>query len=113
MVAPGFLANPEVRRWLNGVEPAWTVLDFDSFNGLRHEPSASNRTIRLEAHLRETEISGSAVTANALIVLRRAAETGGLKLTATGNLSRAVVEDVCGVIGMNSHPSRRWPRSNS
>ena len=98
MVAPGFLENPEVRRWLNGVEPAWTMLDFDSLNALRHEPSASNRAIRLEPDLADAEISGSAVTANALILLRRAADTGGLKLTATGNLSRAVVEEMFVII---------------
>jgi hypothetical protein len=98
MVAPGFLENPEVRRWLNGVEPAWTMLEFNSLNALRHEPSASNHAIRLELDLADTEISGSAVTANALILLQRAAETGGLKLTATGNLSRAVVEEMFGII---------------
>jgi hypothetical protein len=95
MVAPGFLANPEVRRWLNGVVPAWTMLHFNSFNALHDEPSASNHAIHLEADLSRTEISGSAITANALILLRRAAETGGLKLTATGNLSRDVVEEMC------------------
>jgi hypothetical protein len=89
MVAPGFLENPEVRRWLNGVEPAWTMLEFNSLNALRHEPSDSNQAIRLEANLTNTEIVGSAVTANTVLLLRRAAETGGLKLTATGNLSRA------------------------
>src|SRR5258707_1124037 len=94
MVAPGFLENPEVRRWLNGVEPAWTMLEFDSLNALRHEPSASNHAIRLKPDLADAGISGSAVTANALILLRRAAETGGLKPTATGNLSRAVVEEM-------------------
>src|SRR6202008_4039857 len=88
----------EVRRWLNGIEPAWTLLDFDSFSALHDEPSASNRAIRLEPNLTATEISASAVTANALFLLRRAAETGGLKLTATGNLSRAVVEDMCGIM---------------
>jgi len=98
VVAPGFLENPEVRRWLNGVEPAWTILDFDSFNALHDEPSANNHAIRLEPNLTTAEISGSAITANALLLLRRAAETGGLKLTATGNLSRAVVEEMCGVI---------------
>jgi hypothetical protein len=98
MVAPGFLENPEVRRWLNGVEPAWTMLEFNSLNALRHEPSASNHAIRLEPNLADAEISGSAVTANALILLRRAAETSGLKLTATGNLSRAVVEEMFGII---------------
>ena len=98
MVAPGFLENPEVRRWLNGVEPAWTMLEFDSLNALRHEPSGSNHAIRLEPDLADAEISGSAVTANALNLLRRAAEIGGLKLTATGNLSRAVVEEMFGII---------------
>jgi hypothetical protein len=98
VVAPGFLQNPEVRRWLNGVEPAWTMLEFDSLNALRQEPSGSNHAIRIEPDLTDAEVSGSAVTANALILLRRAAESGGLKLTATGNLSRAVVEEMCGVI---------------
>src|SRR2546423_12013969 len=98
MVAPGFLETPEVRRGLNGVEPAWTLLEFNSLNALRHELSASNQAIRLEPDLADAEISGSAVTANALILLRRAAYTGGLKLTATGNLSRAVVEEMCGII---------------
>ena len=98
MVAPGFLQNPEVRRWLNGVEPAWTMLEFNSFNALHDEPSASNHAIRLEPNLPEAEMSGSAIVANALILLRRAAETGGLKLTATGNLSRAVVEEMCGIM---------------
>src|SRR6516225_4428275 len=92
MVAPGFLANPEVRRWLNGVEPAWTMLEFDSFNALHGEPSANNKAIRLEPKLTATEVSLSAVAVNAMLLLRRAAESGGLKLTATGNLSRAVVE---------------------
>jgi len=34
MVAPAFLQDSEVRQWLNGIEPAWTMLEFDSFNGL-------------------------------------------------------------------------------
>jgi hypothetical protein len=71
MVAPGFLANPEVRLWLNGVEPAWTMLDFDSFNALHDEPSASNHAIRLEPNLTGSEILGSSVTANTLLLLRR------------------------------------------
>jgi hypothetical protein len=98
MVASGFLENPEVRRWLNGIEPAWTMLEFNSLNALRHEPSGSNQAIRLEPNPTTAEISGSAITANALLLVRRAAETDGLKLTATGNLSRAVVEEMCGVI---------------
>jgi hypothetical protein len=101
MVAPGFLQNPGVRRWLNGVEPAWTMLEFDSFNALHDEPSASNHAIRLEPNLPPTDLSGSAVTRNALLLLRLSIETGGLKLTATGNLSRAVVAEM--------FESMEWP----
>src|SRR6516162_795686 len=67
MVAPGFLANPEVRRWLNGVEPAWTMLEFDSFNALHEEPSANNKAIRLEPKLTATEVSLSAVAVKAML----------------------------------------------
>ena len=74
MVAPGFLANPEVRRWLNGVEPAWTMLEFDSFNALHDEPSINNNAIRLEPKLTATEVSASAVAVNTMLLLRRAAE---------------------------------------
>ena len=98
MVAPGLLQNPEIRRWLNGIEPAWTMLEFNSFNALLGEPSASNDAIRLEANLPDSELSGSAVLANALLLLRRATDSNGLKLTATGNLSRAVVEEMCGIM---------------
>jgi hypothetical protein len=96
VVAPGFLNNVEVRQWLNGVEPAWTMLEFDSFNALRNEPSANNQAIRLEPNLTTSELQGSAITRNALALLRRAVETDGLKLTATGSLSRAVVDEMCG-----------------
>jgi hypothetical protein len=98
VVVPGFLQNPEARRWLNGVEPAWTMLEFDSFNALHGEPSASNRAISLEPNLTETDLSGSAVARNALLLLRLSIETGGLKLTATENLSRTVVAEMVAVI---------------
>ena len=78
--------------------PAWTMLDLDSFNSLHHEPSASNQAIRLESNLNEKDLSGSAVTRNARILLQCAADPGGLKLTATGNLSRAVVAEMVEVI---------------
>ncbi len=74
------------------------MLQFKNLNALRNEPSTSNQAIRLEPDLADAEISGSAVTANALILLQRAAEAGGLKLTATSNLSRAVVEEMFGII---------------
>jgi hypothetical protein len=94
MVAPAFLQNPEVRRWLDGVEPAWTMLEFDSYSALHEEPSAGNHAIQLDPNLMETDLAGSAVARTARILLQRAVDAGGLKLTATGNLSRAVVAEM-------------------
>lgn len=98
MLAPGFFANPKIREWLHGIEPAWTMLEGDSLNSLTQQPSASNRTIRLETNLTEGELSGSAVAGTARILLQRAIEAGGLKLTARGNLSRAVVAEMIEII---------------
>jgi hypothetical protein len=94
VLAPGFFNNPEIRRWLNGVMPAWTMLDPDSLKSLQEEPSASNEALRLEPNLTETDLSGSAVVRTARILLQRAAGESGLKLTATGNLSRAAVAEM-------------------
>jgi hypothetical protein len=98
VVAPGFLKNPEVRRWLKGIEPAWTMLESDSFEELCDEPSASNQAIRLEPELTETDLSVSAVARIARILLQRGIDTGGLKLTATGNLSRSGVAEMVQMI---------------
>ena len=95
MVAPGMLQNPSVRNWLGGIEPAWTLLDQASFNALRRPPSPTAGPIRLAADLADGDIQQSAVARNALILLRAAAEGPGLKLTATGNLSRGVVAEMC------------------
>ena len=94
MVARDFLHDPAVRRWLGGVEPAWTLLELESLNALRREPSKDNRALRLANNLTTAEIAASAVTRNTLILLGRAADSEGLKLTATGNLSRTVVAEM-------------------
>ena len=98
VVTANFLQNPQVRRWLEGVEPAWTLLTFDSLRALRQEPSAGKSAIRIANDLSVDEIAGSAVARNTLILLQQAIERGGLPLTATGNLSRAVVADMCKLI---------------
>jgi hypothetical protein len=94
MAAADFLHDPQVRKWLDGVEPAWTLLTFDSLRALRQEPSAVQTTIRIANDLNADEITGSAVARNAFILLRQAIERGGLPLTATGNLSRAMVAEM-------------------
>ena len=94
MVAEDFLLVPQVRTWLDGVEPAWMLLTFDSLRALRREPSAAHHAIRIANTLGVNEIADSAVARNTLILLRQAMEDSGLALTATGNLSRAVVADM-------------------
>jgi hypothetical protein len=98
VLAPGFFSNPEIRRWLNGVMPAWTMLDKDSLYSLTQGPSLTNQTIRLETNLAEAELAGSAVACMARILLQRAANESGLKLTATGNLSRSVVAEMIDIL---------------
>jgi hypothetical protein len=46
MVAEDFLQDPQIRGWLDGVEPAWTLLTFESLRALRHEPSAVQTAIQ-------------------------------------------------------------------
>ena len=94
MVAPGMLRNPSVMNWLGGVEPAWTLLNQESYAALHRPPSPSAGPIRLAPDLTHEEVRHSAVARNALVLLRAAAVGPGLKLTATGNLSRAVVADM-------------------
>jgi hypothetical protein len=104
MVATDFLQNPQVRQWLDGVEPAWTLLTVDSLRALRQEPSAGLTAIHIANDLSADEIAGSAVAHNALILLQQAIEHDGLPLTATGNLSRSVVAEMCKLI--------EWPHYN-
>ena len=93
-----------MRQWLDGIEPAWTLLTFDCLRALRQEPSARQNAIRITNDLSADESAGSAVTRNTLVLLRQAIERNGLSLTATGNLSRSVVAEMRGLI--------EWPHYN-
>lgn len=86
MVAPGLLQNPSVRNWLGGIEPAWTLLDLASFAALHRPPSPTKGPIRLASDLTYKEIQQSAVARNALIVLRAAAASPGLKMMVVNSL---------------------------
>jgi hypothetical protein len=94
MVAPSFLQDPRVLSWLGDVEPAWTLLTLDSLKELQQGPSNESRALTLANDLTPPEVARSAVARKALILLRSAADSGGLKLTATGNLSRSVVAEM-------------------
>src|SRR5260370_32830176 len=98
MVGGDFLKDGGVQGWLDGVEPAWTLLTFESLLALRHEPSAVQSAIQIANDLSVGEIAVSPVARNALILLRQAIERVGLPLTATGNLSRAGVAEMCNLI---------------
>src|SRR4029450_3199820 len=110
MMAADFLQDPRVQGWLDGIEPAWTLLTFESLLALRHEPSAVQTAIRIANDLSVGEIAGSPVARNTFILLRQAIEHGGLPLTATGNLSRAVVAEMCKLIEWPSYDQARMFR---
>ena len=94
MVAPGMLQNPSVRNWLGGILPAWTLLEHSSFNALLVPPTPAGGAIRLAVDFSPEEIRQSAVARNALVLLHSVSAGRGLKLTATGNLSRSVVAEM-------------------
>lgn len=94
MVVPGILQHPAVRAWLDGIEPAWTLLDQASFAALHGPPSPRDGPLKLATDLTPSEIGKSAIARNALILLHAATTGPGLKLTATGNLSRQVVAEM-------------------
>src|SRR5271169_2292826 len=98
MVAEDFLQDPQVRGWLDGVEPAWTLLTFESLRALRQEPSAVQTAVRIANDLSVDEVVCSPVARNTLILLRQTIERDGFSLTATGNLSRAAVAEMCKLI---------------
>jgi len=56
MVAEDFVQDPQMRKWLDGVEPVWTLLTFDSLRALRQEPSAVQTAIRIPNDLNADEI---------------------------------------------------------
>jgi hypothetical protein len=104
-IQPGALLNPSMKSWLGGIEPAWRLLDHASLRALRRPPSPSEGPFRLASDLTPPEIQQSAVARNALVLLNAAEARNGLKLTATGNLSRAVVAEM---IGRFTWPDFDW-----
>ena len=94
ILSPGVSRPPELERWLSGLEPAWVLLDQASLRSLRGEPSRETSGLRLATDLNASDLASSAVVRNAVVLLDAAARGDGLKLTATGNLTRTVVSDM-------------------
>ena len=81
----------EYHARLDGVEPAWTVLQSARWEALMREPSAESGALRLAGDLTDAELERSAIVRNALVLLRAAAQGEGLELTARGYLTRTNV----------------------
>lgn len=113
MLERSALLNPLVKQWLAGIEPVWTLLDNASYLSLYLPPSRPDGPIKLAADLSHAEIQQSDMARNALILLRAAATGPGLKLTATGNLSREVVAgmiDQCAWEGYDKADAFRYSK---
>ena len=72
MVVAAMLQNPSVIKWLGGLEPAWKLLDIDSFSGLREPPSPNGGAIQLVADLSDLELLNSPLTRCTLLFLKAA-----------------------------------------
>ena len=83
MVEPGFLLSPRVRRWLNGVEPVWTLLASTSFNGLRQHSADLDGPLQIRSDLTEADCANFPAAENTVLLLRHALDNDGLRLTAT------------------------------
>ena len=83
---------PVYRQWLDGVEPAWTVLEAERVDALLAEPPFEDGAISLAIDLTDDEIACSSMLQNALVLVRAAKEADGLELTARGNLTLETVE---------------------
>jgi hypothetical protein len=102
MVKPGFLKNDDVIRWLGGIEPMWTHLEFESYCHLRRRPDEDDAAMQLATDLTEAEARSSPIVVVMLALLRMAGERGGAKLTAGGVLTRAVITpiaEICDAYG--------------
>ena len=81
----------EYHAWLDGVEPAWTVLEPARWEALMREPSVESGALRLADDLTDAELDRSAIVRNALVLLHAAGKGVGLDLTARGYLTPANV----------------------
>jgi hypothetical protein len=48
-----------IQTWLGGIEPAWTLLDQDSLQALRQQPSPTAGPIRLASDLAAEQLQQS------------------------------------------------------
>lgn len=101
MTKPGFLNNTRVIAWLDGIEPAWTLLDFASFGALSDHDPVERGAISFDLALPVDGFSGATVLRDARTLLTRAAASDGLALTTTGNLTRKIVAEMISAM--------RWP----
>lgn len=94
------LKHPRFRAWLGDVEPAWSLLDVSSLLALVNAPVRLDRPspIRLAVDFTADEVAASPAAYHMLKLLRLADAADGLKLTASGNLTRAVVADFATVL---------------
>ena len=84
----------EYEDWLDGVEPAWTVLEPARWEALMREPSGEDGALRLAGDLTDEGLDRSAMVRNALVLLGAslwALSTTGDRLQETSALMKLAV----------------------
>jgi hypothetical protein len=103
-VKPDLFNSQGLIAWLEGVDPIWACLEFDSFCRLQSAPDAPDAAITLACDLTAADLAACPIASAALLMIEAAEAPGGLKLTANGNLRRAAVASL-------ARPSD-WPSSD-
>ena len=81
----------EMSDWPGGIEPVWALLEPESIEALRAEPSADNPALRLAADLPDEAFADSAFVRNALIALELIGNEFLPSLTDKGHFGRGMV----------------------
>lgn len=87
------LSSPQVIAWLEGLEPVWTMLTYESYCDVNF-PERYRAGVKLNETVGQSGLAASPMLQNARFLLGRCAEREGLQATAAGNLNRRAVGEL-------------------
>src|SRR5262245_9975014 len=84
----------KLHAWLGDVEPAWSLLGPQTIAALCSQPPQLDRVVTIETDLAVDEVAGAPGVAATASLLGYVRDAGGLKLTASGYLTRAAIAEI-------------------
>ncbi len=87
------LSSPQIAAWLEGLEPVWTMLTYESYCDVNF-PDRKRAGVTLNDAVTTQALTASPLLENARILIACCAEHNGLQATAAGNLGRRAVGEL-------------------